>query len=70
MFFCKECKIKNKWPAYMPPSSLGLCEVCNKHTTCYDIPSSHLPIPGKTMEETRQIDKEIEEYCKKIEEKE
>lgn len=44
MFFCNPCKIENGWPGLWT-SSYGKCEVCNKVTECYDIPSKHLPVP-------------------------
>lgn len=42
MFFCEDCKIKNKWPGFIP-QSYGKCEVCGKTDECYDVPSGALP---------------------------
>jgi len=33
---------------------------------CFDIPSRLLPIPGKTMEETREIEAEIDRNYQKL----
>jgi hypothetical protein len=47
MFFCKACQMKNQWPESMA-LSYGKCEVCNKSATCFDVASSHLPLPKVT----------------------
>lgn len=60
MFFCEECRAKNKWPEGFMKSQ-GPCEICGEVAICNHIPSRHLPIPGKTMEETREIDAKIDQ---------
>jgi hypothetical protein len=59
MFFCDECRRKNQWPESFMKSE-GRCEICKTHSVCNDVPSRLLPIPGKTMEETREIDAKID----------
>jgi hypothetical protein len=44
MFFCNECKVKNKWGESIGQSR-GRCEVCGKTALCNDIPSKYLPVP-------------------------
>ncbi len=46
MFYCDKCRVKNEWPAGFLMSR-GPCEVCGKHATCNDVPSSWLPVPKK-----------------------
>jgi hypothetical protein len=50
MFYCEKCRVKADWPTGLRgfPSSLGVCEVCDKGSQeCYDVPSSILPAPKK-----------------------
>jgi hypothetical protein len=51
MFFCENCKQKNKWPGWMP-SSRGKCEICSKVAVCYDVPSKYLPLPPRPANRT------------------
>lgn len=43
MFYCDNCRIKEKWPESIG-KSLGKCEVCGKNTECHDRPSSSIPV--------------------------
>ncbi len=42
MFYCDECKEKNKWPESFT-KSVGHCESCGKYIVCHDVPSRFLP---------------------------
>ena len=42
MFYCEDCKEKNKYPESIRVS-YGRCEICGETAECYDVPSSHLP---------------------------
>jgi len=42
MFYCEECRKKNKWPEGFAVSR-GPCEMCGKTATCHDVPSCALP---------------------------
>lgn len=44
MFYCEPCQRKKKWPISAALSA-GTCELCNKYSVCYDVPSSQLPKP-------------------------
>jgi len=65
MFFCEPCRVKNGWPESLMKSH-GTCEICGEVKVCFDIPSRLLPIPGKTMEETREIEAEIDRNYQKL----
>lgn len=46
MFYCQDCAKRNDWPNdEFVPRSRGPCEVCGKTASCYDVPSSCLPLP-------------------------
>lgn len=42
MFYCEQCKEKNKWPTSLH-RSFGHCEMCGKIAHCYDVKSHNLP---------------------------
>lgn len=54
MFFCENCKNKNKWPGYAP-SSWGKCEVCGTVAGCYDVPSKFLPLPPQRVNSKGEV---------------
>lgn len=46
MFYCAECRIRNKWPASLV-KSLDTCEICGKRDLCNDVVSSDLSDPSE-----------------------
>jgi|WetSurMetagenome_2_1015567.scaffolds.fasta_scaffold160858_2 hypothetical protein len=42
MFYCDKCRKKYNWPESMCKSR-GKCEICDKISSCNDVPSSRLP---------------------------
>jgi len=54
MFFCDSCRAKNKWPGIVA-RSYGRCEVCFRHTSCYDVPSKYLPNATKQQWSTHDV---------------
>ena len=44
MFYCPECARKKNWPESLSRSH-GPCELCNRTTLCFDMPSRLLPLP-------------------------
>lgn len=66
MFYCDPCGEGRGWPINPILKSSGPCEVCGVTALCNDIPSKELPIPGKTMEETRVIDRKASERLAKV----
>lgn len=48
MFYCAECRIRNKWPASLV-TSLGTCEVCGKYDLCNDVKSDLLDPKGTEL---------------------
>ena len=58
MFYCEPCRRKWKWP--MPWTGLFAarinCEMCDKRSDCYDVPSRYLPDPIGVLTEQEVID--------------
>lgn len=57
MFYCPDCQSRLEWPKSLF-RSYGKCEMCGKVATCYDVPSSCLPMPKRT-EEMRRCSEEV-----------
>ena len=53
MFYCENCRKKNKWPVSFSVSH-GPCEMCGKVGDCFDVPCSQLP-PSKEEKKTKQV---------------
>lgn len=51
MFFCEPCRVKKDWPKGLReyPHHHGPCECCEEVRDCYDVPSSHLPLPKRKV---------------------
>jgi hypothetical protein len=72
MFFCENCRVKNKWPKSLGwpfmGVSYGRCEICRKHTECHDVPSSALKNDTEKTTEEKTLDKAMQqEYKQKAE---
>ena len=54
MFYCTDCADQHEWPKTFF-QSYGMCEMCDAHAPCHDMPASHLPAP-RTLVEQAAID--------------
>lgn len=50
MFYCDPCRVQNQWPNSLR-QSYGKCEMCEKVSPCWDVPSKYLPTPSKKIKE-------------------
>lgn len=71
MFYCQACAKKNNWPRdEFVPRSRGPCEVCSKVASCYDVPSSCLPVPKPedrlTPAERREIVATVKSLLRRV----
>lgn len=44
MFYCEKCRQEKDWPKSFA-TSFGNCELCGDQVSCYNVPSSNLPLP-------------------------
>jgi len=49
MFYCESCRVTREWPKSFS-MSFGNCEICGAVGSCYDVPSSKLPMPKNEEE--------------------
>lgn len=54
MFYCEPCRAKNEWPDSLG-KSYGKCEVCDEVRSCYDRPSSTLPLPVRAKDDADEV---------------
>lgn len=54
MFYCEACRKAKNWPEGMS-RSYGRCEVCKFEASCYDVPSSRLPMPPAPSPHERAV---------------
>lgn len=47
MFYCEECREKNKYPETILFKSYGPCDICGKKDLCNNVASKNLPLPKK-----------------------
>lgn len=73
MLFCEKCRIKKKWN--IPPTypfhnhATAQCEICTKHSDCYDYPLLFMKPKSELTLEEKQLDKVFQhEYHQKCEE--
>lgn len=72
MFYCDTCAngstvtgAKRNWPITAFKSHGG-CEICKEVGLCSEMPSKNLPIPGMTMEETREHERQLDIRLKEM----
>ena len=53
MFYCELCREIRNWPESMIRSR-GRCEICGLTASCYDVPSSALPVYRSVESEIHQ----------------
>lgn len=54
MFYCDPCGEKNDWPRF-GMMSWGNCEMCGELASCWDVPSSSLPMPSDVVKTTGRL---------------